>query len=575
MRSDTRTLAPLGAALGCLGASALAAGCTAADPTAFNAFRDTTAIVVSHGAPDYGTVLVGYDTLVPDATTPGRLLRASRYAASGGPGTGYSIFGAFDEVVLDQRTTLGLRPAAGPDPRINGCAGSQSCGEGSSASIAAMPLWHQDATVTRYGCVVVPSGNVLVDSRGGQYHEQVHVRCESSSSSIEPLEVPVEGVDFGASAASLPPEHALGVALFGAPGDASRAGSLYRLDDYPRKGFSRVDLAGTPPGAALGSVLAATGLADGSVLVATTGFGRAGDPVVVALTIDASGQGTLRACLRGRGARFGSALAFGDLDGDGTPDLAVGAGVSQLVLVGAESQDLPIQLYDGSELVAASAAGCEDPPSSTLSPAHALECASDVSRGYLCATDPQRSYTAFGASLAIADVDVDGFQDLIVGAPYASTRVGGGGAVLVLGGTGHFDTIGSMEHSVLTYSSVTGNAHLGTVVATVQGADRREIVAGAPGQRSLVLFYCSDIPGDRVADFVGMPGVTHGCVVAPSPHGDVDASVQPMDAGVGAVDAAMDDAAMDDAAADDAGQDDAAIDDDAARGDDAGEVDAG
>lgn len=565
MARSTARARSIGMALASAGALA---ACTAADPTAFNSFRDTTAIVVSHGAMDYGTVLVGYDTIVPHTTTPGRFLRASRYAASGGPGTGYSIYGAFDEITIDQRTTQGLRPAAGPDPRINGCGSTQSCGAGSSASIAAMPLWHQDATTTRYGCVVVPSGNVLVDSRGGQYHEQVHVRCESSFTSVEPIQVPVEGADFGASAASLPPEHPLGVALFGAPGDASGAGGLYRLDDHPRRGFTRVDLPGTPSSAGLGAVLAAAPLDDGSLIVATTGFGRPGDPVVVAMTIDPAGTATLRACLRGRGARYGSALAFGDLDGDGTPDLAVGAGVGQLALVGAEGPDLPIQLFDGTDLVAASAAGCEDPPATRVSPVHTLECTSDVSRGYLCASGPEQSYTGFGAAITMADVDVDGHQDLIVGAPFASVRVGSGGAVLVLGGGGSFDSIGAVEHSVLTYSSVAGNAHLGSTVATVQGADRREIVAGAPGQRSIVLFYCSDIPGDRVSDFVGMPGVTHGCVVGPTLHDDVDANVVPMDAGTVEIDAAQEDDA---ATPDDAASDDADVD----AGDDAGDVDAG
>lgn len=554
-RSRGRTLVTVIAALTGL------AACDALDPTSFDRIRQSSEIVVAqnpsggNGATGFGGVLLGFGTTLPDTVTPSRLLRASRFAVSAGASGPYSVFPVFDESVLDQRSTTGLYVTAGPSPRYNGCVAAQFCGVGSSVSFAATPVWHQDAASTRYGCVIVPSGNAIVDGRLGTFHEQVQVRCEPSSMSIQPIDVPAERVELGASATSLPADHPLGAAIFGAPLDNSGDGRLYRLEDYPINGFIGVDLLGTPVGAGIGRVMSSVALADGTILLATTGHGRPDDPVVVVATIDPGGAATLRACLRGHGTQFGSALAFGNFDADGVPDLAIGAGVWSSELAGSQHVDQPIALYSGGQLINGRALGCEDPPATPLAPARTLACASDPSAGFACAATTNDSYTGFGSSLAAADVNGDMHDDLIIGAPLANVRGGGAGVVEVLAGGTSFDALGATDHAFLTYSSVGAGAHLGAAVSTVPGVDRAEIVAGAPGASHVAVFFCSGLRGDRPQDFAGMAGVTHGCVIAPRVTADVDAGRPTFDGGT-PVDAGTDAGASD-------------------GGDDAGDVDAG
>ena len=561
----------LGRTLLGLGTIALA-GCDALDPTSFDRISGTAEIVVAsspgggNGATGFGAVLVGFGTSVPDAVASGRRVRASRYAVSSGAGGPYSVFAVFDESVLDAHSTTGLFVTAGPDARYSGCVAGQFCGPGSSVSVATTAIWHQDASTTRSGCVIVPSGNAVTDSRTGERHEQFQVRCEPTSTSIQPMTVPVEQVELGVSATSLPVDHPLGAAIFGAPGDAGGNGALYRVDDYPINDFIRVPMSGTPVGAGLGRTLASTTLADGTVLLATGGRGRPDDPVVVVATLDpAGGPAVVRACLRGHGTRFGSALAFGNFDGDGVPDLAIGAGVWQLEEVSSQHVDQPIVLYSGGALTNGRAMGCEDPPTTTVPPARTLDCLNDAAMGAHCAAGTSDAYTGFGASLATGDVNADGRDDLIVGVPLSSVRSAGGGTVLVLVGGASFDALGATEHSFLTYSSQSGSANLGATVATVPGVDRAEIVAGAPGAGRVAVFFCSGVRGDRPEDFAGVAGVTHGCVVGARPQADVDSGTTPIDAGTrdGGMDAGVPDAGDVDVGAADAGADDG------------GEIDAG
>lgn len=554
--------------IGCAIASTLSLmACDALDPTSFDRIRDTSEIIVArgpgggNGATGFGSVLVGFGTRVPDSVMTTRSLRASRFITSGGAGSAYSVFAVFDEQVIDQRSTTGLRVTAGPDPRYSGCIDASLCGVGSSVSFATAAIWHRDAMVTGAGCVIVPSGNVLVDQRSGARREQIQIRCEPSSNAVEPLDMPVQGVELGASATSLPVEHPLGAAIFGAPGDAMGDGGLYRIDDYPVSGFIHVDLTRTPVGAGIGRTLASVALADGTILLATGGRGRPDDPVVVVATIDPSGTTVLRACLRGRGTQFGSALTFGNFDDDTIPDLVVGAGVWASDLAGAQHVEQPIVIYSGTTLARGAALGCEDPPSTPLAPGVSIPCQDDVEAGYHCAASASDTYTGFGASLAAADVNGDMRDDLIIGAPLANVRAAGAGVLRVLAGGASFDALGQTDRSTLTYSTVAGGAHLGAAVAVVPGVDRFEIVAGAPGAGRVALFFCAGIRGDRPQDFAGMTGVTHGCVIAPHTEQDVDAAAPIFDSGA-AFDSGAGEAGVD-AASDggsDAGTRDADID---------------
>jgi hypothetical protein len=523
----------------------LLGGCAILDPTSFSAMHGTSEVVIvvgptGAGSTGLGAVLLGFGTVLPDHTDATRLVRASRYLVTSGPSSAYSVYPAFDEHVVDAQTTSGLLVSATAQPLYAGCVAGSLCGQGSSISAAATATWHADATTVRHDCVIVPAGLMLTDATTGAYHERFHLRCEPMASDVATLNVVAEHVGLGASAASLPAEHPLGVALFGAPGDQFGNGALYRLDDAPAIGFTRVDIP-APNGAAIGSSLVAAPLADGSILVATGGIGRPNDPVVVVASIDPSGGVVRHACLRGRGVGFGSALAMGDLDEDGVPDLAIGAATIVSDVVVTQPMEQPIRIWSGHALVAASAAGCEDPPSTTLAPTRSIDCATDNTSGFTCGGGTA-GYTAYGISLAIGELNGDTHADLIIGAPLSGLRGQNAGALVVLAGGGTIDSLGVADHSVLTYSSLQAGAALGTHVATVPGVDRAEILASAPGNGRVALFFCSGLRGDRPEDFVGR-SVTHGCVLGATPSTGLDAGVDasaPRDAGTMTMDASSD-----------------------------------
>jgi Protein kinase domain/FG-GAP repeat/FG-GAP-like repeat len=108
-------------------------------------------------------------------------------------------------------------------------------------------------------------------------------------------------------------------------------------------------------------------------------------------------------------AWFGSAIAAGDLNGDGVPDLAIGAGWAD----GFEEGSGNVYVYPGGHEPA-------DRPALVL-------------RG-------PKSGSRFGEHLAVGDVDGDGVADLIVGAPTLDRGPGESGAVYAYrGGRGFHD----------------------------------------------------------------------------------------------------------------------------------------
>ncbi len=130
-------------------------------------------------------------------------------------------------------------------------------------------------------------------------------------------------------------------------------------------------------------------------------------------------------------SHFGEAVAFGDFDGDGATDLAVGAprynAVSSQVPLDPESffpQDdlVPPADHTGGQLWLFPGVGAGQVPSTA-----------SASRAVWLEVKAQ-----FGATLATpGDIDADGYDDLLVAAPNAGpvkTGVSGGGAIYLLRG---------------------------------------------------------------------------------------------------------------------------------------------
>ncbi|HEX7708971.1 MAG TPA: FG-GAP-like repeat-containing protein [Thermoanaerobaculia bacterium] len=144
-------------------------------------------------------------------------------------------------------------------------------------------------------------------------------------------------------------------------------------------------------------------------------------------------------------ALFGSAVAAGDLNGDGFRDLVVGAR-------GYESAEGRVYVFAGGP------SGLSITPSAVLGGARLSE---------------------FGAAIAVGDVNADGFDDIVVGAPWHSHYFGtnAGRVSLYLGSQSGVPTTESWA------TTLSGNARLGTSVhvADIDGDGAADIIAGAPG----------------------------------------------------------------------------------------------
>ncbi len=431
--------APLG-----LGA-ALALALGACDPTVFDRLSDDTGVRVAEVPDSYARAAYGAVVATFEGEVGGT--RVTRLAASAGADSEVRVYAGWTG------DAIALEPAV-----YDLCRDPADCEAGAGAALAGLPLWRGEALC---GVVGAPGASAVL------------IRCESAASAgIERVMGP-EGGRFGASLAALPG----GRLLVGAPGttgnvfvvDAFRG--VRNLDADPARILAPVR---TPGVAGLGEHVAAAPLAGGGALAAVTAVD--GEPRRVAVVeLDAAGEGTLRACLEGASATFGSVIAVGDVVGDGTPDLVVGDDPTRR-----ERRD-QVRVYDGAALLAADGT-CPTPVEPMI-----VSCVDH--RGVACAG------SGFGSALAIGDVDGDGDGDLAVGAPEATFEgAAQSGAVWLIPGNG--SALEASGADVLTASTPEPSARLGTSVAMLATRGRHEVVAGSPGTAEVYVFACSGLAGD-------------------------------------------------------------------------------
>ncbi|MEN9787908.1 MAG: hypothetical protein RLZZ299_3172 [Pseudomonadota bacterium] len=155
------------------------------------------------------------------------------------------------------------------------------------------------------------------------------------------------------------------------------------------------------------------------------------------------------------GGRFGWSLAAGALTGGLAQDVVVGAPYANVS--GANEGRVFVFADPGTS------AGVPSPASSI---------------GY--ETTQNRTSARLGQSLAVADIDVDGHDDLVVGAPNETTAANGAGVVYVLRDA-VWSSVMYVDDADVAVEGVHGGALVGTSLAARPETDRTPLFVAAPG----------------------------------------------------------------------------------------------
>jgi len=462
-----------------------AAQTSACDFTVFDDLEDDAPVRVLEAPDGYRTSEYGKVLVTAQLDLDGK--QVSRLHVSAGA----------DSPVVSERIWDGAALSSGESIR---CKKKAQCDKGTGIGGTLLPVavWGKGLSFEQKGCLLAPG---LPNG---------YMFCETQAASNQYLDLGVPARDKTTvrfAGAGLPADNALGVALVSAQWVETRTGDslaaeLYRLPDTKTtKAPLLVKVSLIDPGT--GSPFAENPAPNDFGYAVSIASNDAGELVIAAsqparnrvivATLDAGATPEnvnqklhVRACIKSPEPRlsgFGKILTLGDVNDDGQPEVVIGIDP----LDGKNKKLQRVYLYAGASMpgkVAADATVCplwdEEPTN--------VGCFDGV-RGVGC-TD-----TAFGAALAVGDVNGDGFGDLIAGAPRADVQgEEEAGVVWVIPGAESGLVLDDMTN---LYATGLGSGdRLGTSVAALRTKDRDEPVAGAPGGDAVYVFMCSKLEGD-------------------------------------------------------------------------------
>lgn len=422
----------------------------------------------------------------------------------------FASAGGTTPVAISRAWTGSAVTETGPQLR---CHLPGECMGGTDIGAALIPFetWGANSATPLRNCVFAPSNSMLPwSANDGRLGGEGFVLCEGSGTvhfamNEAFLAARANGATMEFSGFGLPSKHPLGVVIYGAFATDNSTSVRHHGGLYVQADF--VEAA---PGMAAAAPLAlAVPLIDPATKAAFTDdpavgdFGRqvsgsldANGVLVIAISqpsrqrvLVASYEGSLpgdpierfrlRACIAAPDSAppgFGERALVGDVTGDGLPELFIGNDPA----FGASPGKQALFMYAGAGLPPAVSG---DTCPAWNQAAVPVVCADRA--GLRC------SGSAFGASLAIGDVDGDQKGDLLVGAP--NTTVDGAseaGAVWVL--PGRADGL-ALDRAVTLDIGGSAKAHLGAAVAALHTNKRDEPVAGAPGEGKLFVFMCTPL----------------------------------------------------------------------------------